>query len=219
MEAAPSAGLGLEPDFPVLPLQDALRNGQPQAFAGAVRRVEAVKNLEDFVLMLRGDADAVVLDRIDRLPVLNAAADGDVAGPAGIKVFHGVVEQVGEGLVDLRGVAMTVGELADGEGCAGLLELKFHRLRNLGEHRFHLKRFDPQGGAAEPGEAEEAGQKRVDLPHASLDEGESFGDILVQHRLELAFGDGLAGRLNKSGTQAFARAREFLAEALNVDQR
>ena len=45
---------------------DALRNCQAEPFTLRFLRVEPMKKVEDFWLMIRGDADAVVLHGVDR---------------------------------------------------------------------------------------------------------------------------------------------------------
>ena len=103
---------------------------RPRSFALGGGGVEPVENLEHFGLVLRRDADAVVLDRIDAAAVFNPAGHFNQAGLAGAAIFDGVVDQIGKDLVDLDGVAAAGGQGSDVEGGAGLLELKFDGLRD-----------------------------------------------------------------------------------------
>jgi hypothetical protein len=61
-------------------LDDALRDGQAEAAATLLARagaVGAVESLEDVRQVLRGDANAGIADRYDRLALLDAERQGD----------------------------------------------------------------------------------------------------------------------------------------------
>src|ERR1043166_945353 len=103
-ELAGLARRRFQANLPVLSFQNALRDGQAQAFALSVRRIQAMKNLKDFPLMFRSDADAVVFHRIGSAAIFPSARDVDSAGPLWLAGFEGVVEEVGKELVDLRRV-------------------------------------------------------------------------------------------------------------------
>src|SRR5262249_45155622 len=89
------ARFGLDPNFAVLPFQDALGNGQTQAFALSFAWIEPVKNLEDFPLMLRRDADAVVPHRVDCPAVFHATGEVNVPAPFPVEILERIVEEVG----------------------------------------------------------------------------------------------------------------------------
>ena len=66
-------GFRFHPDLSVVPLENALRDGEAQALAIAMRRIEAMEDFEYLSLMFRRDADAVVADGVDREAVFHSA--------------------------------------------------------------------------------------------------------------------------------------------------
>jgi len=72
-ESGPYAGRALNPNLSLLSLQNALGDRQPQAFARSGLRVEAVKDLENLRLVLSGDSDAVVGNRVGGLVALDGS--------------------------------------------------------------------------------------------------------------------------------------------------
>src|ERR1700761_5846489 len=114
----------LEPDLAMLPFDDSLRNRQTEPFALSLLWVETMEKIEDLWLMLSGDADTVVLHRVDGSAILNPALDSNLAGSRGVAVFEGIVEEIGKDLSDKCRIAETDGQRSDFYGGEGFLRLE-----------------------------------------------------------------------------------------------
>ncbi len=76
------SGLGLHPDAPVIPADNALAYGQPDAGAGIlVAGVEALEQPKYALPILGCDSDAVIADRKDAASVPALAADMHLRPP------------------------------------------------------------------------------------------------------------------------------------------
>src|SRR5829696_8500406 len=78
---------------------------KPDALAGLVLGSGAAEQLEDALMISRVDAAAVVDHLENRETELGAAADQNIAGDAGSKVFQRIVDQVGEDLLQRKAIA------------------------------------------------------------------------------------------------------------------
>src|SRR4029450_4565250 len=85
------------------------------ALAGLVLDAGAAEQVEDALMVLGVDAPAVVDDVENRKAELGAAADLDMGGLARREVFHGVVDQVGEDLLERKAVADDIGQGPDAD--------------------------------------------------------------------------------------------------------
>ena len=94
----------LDANLSVMAFENFLGNGKAQAFASGFARIQPMKNLKYFRLMFGGYADAIVFHRVNRLAVLDPASDMDKAEPIWRTVFQGIIEEIGEDLVELHGI-------------------------------------------------------------------------------------------------------------------
>src|SRR3954463_13714465 len=93
------------------------------ALAGLVLDAGAAEQVEDALMVLAVDAAAVVDDVEDRKAELSAAADLNIAGLARLQIFHGVVDQVGEDLLQRKAIADDVRQRPDADLCVRLDDL------------------------------------------------------------------------------------------------
>jgi hypothetical protein len=114
--------LGGNPDPPTVPFDDLLADRQADARAGVlVARVEALEDPEDPILIVGGNADAVVADRDDPFGV--TALRSQMDGGSGVAAeLDCVADQVLEQVDELRLVAENGGELVPGQRGAALGE-------------------------------------------------------------------------------------------------
>src|ERR1700760_1940667 len=75
------------------------------ALAGLVLGTGAAKQVENPLMVLRIDAASVVDNLENRKAELGAGPDMDVAGHARLEIFQGVVDQIGEDLLQRQPVA------------------------------------------------------------------------------------------------------------------
>jgi len=87
--------------------------GEPDALARLVLGPGAAKQLEYALMILGVDPPAIVADLEDRKTELAAAADRDVPGDAALQIFQGVVDQIGEDLLQRQPVADDVRQRLD----------------------------------------------------------------------------------------------------------
>src|SRR5512141_453470 len=121
MECGALAIRALEPDAPALHFDETLRYVQAQAGAGHFARLlifGAEELLEDLALILRADADAVILypDMQDLacalgVPAIGGGFGADHQHAAFGRVLVGVADQVDEHLRDARAVTPNLGEV------------------------------------------------------------------------------------------------------------
>ena len=77
--------------------------GKANSLAGFVLLARPPEKIENALMVFRVDPAAIVADFEDRKAELGAAPNRDVTGDAGLEVFQGVVDQVGENLLRSRG--------------------------------------------------------------------------------------------------------------------
>src|SRR4051794_3751034 len=80
------------------------------ALTGLVLGSGAAKQVEDPLVVLGVDAAAVIADLEDCVAELGAPADSNLAGDAGLEIFDGVVDQIGEDLLQRQAVADETGQ-------------------------------------------------------------------------------------------------------------
>src|SRR5712692_2899727 len=106
----------LSPDASAVAVDDTLHNGQAHArafvFFGAV---QALKHAEEFTNVLHIKAHTVVLDKIDALPFVLPAANGDQRHFALTGELEGVGEQVDKNLLEQARIGLAHGQIADGD--------------------------------------------------------------------------------------------------------
>jgi hypothetical protein len=105
-ERASLIGRGLNPDSSAEPLNDPLGDRQPEPFTRATIGVQAMKEFESLSLMGRGNPLPVVPDLINDIITANPAGDDDAQRPVRFAVFHRIVDQVAEHLIDLNLVSI-----------------------------------------------------------------------------------------------------------------
>lgn len=99
-----------------MPLHDALDDGEPHARALEVLGpVQPLEHAEQLAGILRIETDAVVADEEDAFSRLVAGADLDLGLVPLAGIFEGVVDQVGEGLLEQGRVAPDLRQLAHGD--------------------------------------------------------------------------------------------------------
>ena len=67
-------------------------DSQSESFAGRAGRIKTPEHFEYFVLMVLGDADTVIFNRINSQNVIRAAGNNDDARPGRIEKFQGVFQ-------------------------------------------------------------------------------------------------------------------------------
>jgi hypothetical protein len=183
-KSAAFGGLRLDPDFAVLAFENALSDGQAEAFALSVGGIEAMEDFEDFTLVFGGDADAVIFNGVGDMVVLDPAGDVDEEATLWIGIFECVVEQVRKDVINLDGVSKASRQVFDANRGAALFDLKLHGLLNAFEEGVDIEFFDAQGSATEAGEAKETGEQGVHFGDAGHDELNGFWDVLGEERFE-----------------------------------
>src|SRR5215468_7717663 len=104
-ERAAFAERRLDPDSAALFLHDPLHRGETDAVAGHGVTADAAEQAEDLRLILRPDPDPVVAHEEAWCAVAGHAADVDRRCAAWLAVFHRVVDEVAEDLIDPHRVA------------------------------------------------------------------------------------------------------------------
>ena len=180
--------------------------------------MQPVEDLEDLLLMLGFDADAVVGDGVHGLAVDDLPGDANATGSRRIGVFHRVVDQVTEQLVDHDDIADAGRQRIDGDLGRTLLDLEPLGMEDLVEQLVHVEGLQDDLDRPDARESQQAVQQHLDLVGAGPDEVQGLGHRVGQQRFDLATGFGAVG-----GGQQFsefaAGAFEFASEALDVDQR
>src|SRR5439155_19991887 len=98
--------------------------GKPDALSRFVLGSRAAVQVEDALVVLRIDTAAVVGYLKDCKTELGTSAHRDLTGNAGLEVFEGVVDQIGENLLQRQTVADDVWQRVDpdlGLGFGGLM--------------------------------------------------------------------------------------------------
>ena len=98
-----------------------------------------------------------------------------------------------------------------------LLDLEFHGVESVSDKCVHIDLLDVEGSAAEAGKLQEAREEFFHFRYASTDKTESFGDIVIEKRLDSladAFGVGQVEVL----PQALAGFVEFFPKTMDVDE-
>ena len=113
-EAAAAAGLAVDADFSAHALDEAFADGEAEAAAAVgagVGIVDLAEGLEDFLLLVLGDADAGIRDLEAEPDVVAGHFDGlDAADDlAAVGEFDGVCEEIDEDLAGAVGIAAEVG--------------------------------------------------------------------------------------------------------------
>src|SRR4051794_35624591 len=94
--------------------------GKTYALSGLILGSGAAKQLENSLMVLGIDAAAVVSDIENRKTELGPAANGNVAGNAGLEIFQRIVDQIGENLLERQAVADDVRQWLDADLRIGL---------------------------------------------------------------------------------------------------
>ena len=87
--------------------------GQSNALARTILHAGPAKQVENPLVILLVDPAAVVCHFVDNVAAFSAAGDVNFAGYAGLQVFQGIVEQVGEHLLERQPVADDLGQRFD----------------------------------------------------------------------------------------------------------
>src|SRR3954454_9627228 len=99
------------------------------ALTGLVLGSGAAKQVEDPLVALGVDTAAVIADLEDSVAELGAPANSDLAGDAGLAIFDGVVDQLGDDLLQRQVVADEIRQLRDMDGrlrLGGLMRQRRH---------------------------------------------------------------------------------------------
>src|SRR4029079_16629398 len=103
------------------------------ALTGLVLGSGAAKQVEYPLVVLGVDAAAVIVDLEDSVAELGPPANSDLTGDAGLEIFDGVVDQIGEDLLQRQTVADEIRQRRDVD-----LGLRFGSLMRQRRHN----RFD-----------------------------------------------------------------------------
>ena len=103
---------GFEPDFAVVPVDNAFGDGQAQSMS-VLFGFELMECFEDDGLVLRVNSDAVISNRIDTAVISQLSTDDDQAFFTWVLVSYGIVDEIGEKLGYLYAIAVTVGQFID----------------------------------------------------------------------------------------------------------
>ena len=144
------AGFRFDPDLSLLPLQDALRDGQAKALALARPWIQADEKSQTPWPGVRARCRCRCRARRRSPGHLREPRDCHEPWIARLQILDRVVEQIREDLVHLCRVAKAIRQRFDLSCCAGVLNLELHRLHDAGEQGIHSNRSIFKRRAAEP---------------------------------------------------------------------
>ena len=113
-----------------------LHGRQPNAGARIfVVAVQPLKDVEDLLLVLGGDADAIVADLDDNLIAGVLIGDLHLRGQLGLAIGDGVLQQVGEDLAQQGGVAFDDWQfVGNRDDAVQLVEITLHVVGNFSKN-------------------------------------------------------------------------------------
>src|SRR2546421_2586470 len=146
---------GLHPDPAAVTLDNLLADGEPQPRARVlVLPMQALEDDEDPLEVLRVDADPVVANAEQPLPLVPHACDSDVwrCGPAELECVR---DEVQEQMLELAGVGGDRRQSVTGDGRARLIDRELEVRERAVEHRVHISRREPRAAGANPRERQQ----------------------------------------------------------------